>query len=48
MLGLAQPDDRLHAPNEHFELANFFRGIDTSIWLLRFLAGQGRRHQGIR
>ena len=40
MLGLALPDDRLHAPNEHFELDNFFRGIDTSIWLLRLLANR--------
>src|SRR5262245_13949393 len=34
-MGFSLPDDRLHAPNERFLLQNFFRGIDTSIHLLR-------------
>ena len=29
---------RMHAPNEHFCLANFFRGIETSIHFLAELA----------
>ena len=34
LMGFALPDDRMHAPNEKFYLPNFFRGIETSIWLL--------------
>lgn len=34
LLGFALPDDRLHAPNEKFRLAQFYRGIATC---LRFL-----------
>ena len=34
LLGLALPDDRIHAPNEKFHLPNFHRGIATSIWFL--------------
>jgi acetylornithine deacetylase/succinyl-diaminopimelate desuccinylase-like protein len=39
LLGLALPDDGMHAPNERFLLENFLRGIETSI---RFLAELGR------
>jgi acetylornithine deacetylase/succinyl-diaminopimelate desuccinylase-like protein len=31
MMGFGLPDDNLHAPNEKFHLANFYRGIDTII-----------------
>jgi acetylornithine deacetylase/succinyl-diaminopimelate desuccinylase-like protein len=34
LMGFASPDDRLHAPNEKFHLANFFKGIATSIHFL--------------
>jgi acetylornithine deacetylase/succinyl-diaminopimelate desuccinylase-like protein len=34
LMGFGLPDDNLHAPNEKFALANFYRGIDASI---RFL-----------
>jgi acetylornithine deacetylase/succinyl-diaminopimelate desuccinylase-like protein len=34
LLGLAQPDDRAHAPNERFHLPTLWRGIETCIWLL--------------
>jgi acetylornithine deacetylase/succinyl-diaminopimelate desuccinylase-like protein len=34
MMGFALPDDRLHAPDEKFDLECFFRGIDTSIVFL--------------
>ena len=39
LMGFGLPDDNLHAPNEKFHLANFYRGIES---LLRFfvLAGQ--------
>ncbi len=29
MMGFGLPDDNLHAPNEKFSLANFYRGIET-------------------
>jgi acetylornithine deacetylase/succinyl-diaminopimelate desuccinylase-like protein len=38
LMGFALPEDRLHAPNESFSLANFFRGIETSIWFLSEMA----------
>lgn len=38
LMGFALPDDALHAPNEHFCLANFFHGIETSIHFLAELA----------
>lgn len=34
LMGFALPDDRIHAPNEKFHLANFFRGIETCICFL--------------
>lgn len=38
LLGLGSPDDAIHAPNEKFELDNFFRGIRMSAALLEELA----------
>lgn len=31
MMGFGLPDDNLHAPNEKFHLANFYRGIESVI-----------------
>ena len=38
MMGFGLPDDNLHAPNEKFHLANFYRGIES---IVRFLGGVG-------
>jgi acetylornithine deacetylase/succinyl-diaminopimelate desuccinylase-like protein len=36
LMGFGLPDDNLHAPNEKFHLANFYRGIES---IIRFLSG---------
>lgn len=38
LIGFGLPDDRLHSPNEKFHLPNFYRGIETIIHFMRFLA----------
>jgi acetylornithine deacetylase/succinyl-diaminopimelate desuccinylase-like protein len=38
MMGFGLPDDNLHAPNEKFSLANFYRGAET---VARYLAAIG-------
>ncbi len=38
LMGFGLPGDRIHSPNERFLLANFYRGIETSI---RFLQHYG-------
>jgi acetylornithine deacetylase/succinyl-diaminopimelate desuccinylase-like protein len=38
LLGFALPDDRIHAPNEKFELPNFFKGVETCIGFLNEIA----------
>lgn len=38
LMGFALPQDNVHAPNESFDLSNFFRGIETSIWFLAAVA----------
>ena len=38
MLDMGLETDRVHAPNEHFALENYYRGISTSAELLRRLA----------
>jgi acetylornithine deacetylase/succinyl-diaminopimelate desuccinylase-like protein len=38
VMGFGLPDDNLHAPNEKFHLANFYRGIES---IVRFLSGAG-------
>ncbi|HEY74377.1 MAG: dipeptidase [Chloroflexi bacterium] len=38
LMGFGLPDDRLHSPNEKFHLPNFYKGIETAIHFMRFLA----------
>src|SRR5436190_1640349 len=38
MMGFGLPDDNLHAPNEKFNLDNFYKGSET---IARFLAALG-------
>jgi acetylornithine deacetylase/succinyl-diaminopimelate desuccinylase-like protein len=38
LLGLALPNDRAHAPNERFHLANLWSGMATSVWFLAEMA----------
>ena len=38
MMGFGLPDDNLHAPNEKFHLANFYRGIESVITFFEELA----------
>jgi acetylornithine deacetylase/succinyl-diaminopimelate desuccinylase-like protein len=37
MMGFGLPDDNLHAPNEKFHIANFYRGIESIILFLQVL-----------
>jgi len=37
LMGFGLPDDQIHAPNEKFHLPNFYRGIETSVWLMAAL-----------
>ncbi len=37
MMGFGLPDDNLHAPNEKFHIANFYRGIESIVRLLDLL-----------
>jgi acetylornithine deacetylase/succinyl-diaminopimelate desuccinylase-like protein len=39
LIGVGLPDDAIHAPNEKFDLDQFFRGIDTMVYLYDELAG---------
>lgn len=43
LMGFGLPGDNMHAPNEKFELENFYRGIETSIWYLAAMAAQQSR-----
>jgi acetylornithine deacetylase/succinyl-diaminopimelate desuccinylase-like protein len=43
LMGFALPDDQMHAPNEHFRLDQFFKGIATCVHFLRALAALPRR-----
>ncbi|MEO9169840.1 MAG: dipeptidase [Candidatus Baltobacteraceae bacterium] len=42
MIGVGLPDDQIHAPNEKFDLAQFFGGITTMVCLYDELAGMKR------
>ena len=39
MMGFGLPDDCLHAPNEKFHIANFYRGIESIILFFEDLGG---------
>ena len=39
MMGFGLPDDNLHAPNEKFHLANFYRGIESIVRFLGLVGG---------
>ncbi len=43
MMGFGLPDDNLHAPNEKFHIANFYRGIES---LIRFFERLGAEKIG--
>lgn len=38
LMGFGLPGDRIHSPNERFLLANFYRGIETSIRFMQYYA----------
>ena len=38
MMGFGLPDDNIHAPNEKFHIANFYRGIESIIVFFETLA----------
>lgn len=42
MMGFGLPDDNLHAPNEKFHIANFYRGIES---IIRFFEQVGDLHR---
>jgi acetylornithine deacetylase/succinyl-diaminopimelate desuccinylase-like protein len=46
LMGFGLPDDSIHAPNEKFSLANFYRGISTSIWFLTAVDAMHRATTG--
>jgi len=39
LLGHGLPDDRLHAPNEKFNISHFYKGIRTIVRLLDEVGG---------
>jgi acetylornithine deacetylase/succinyl-diaminopimelate desuccinylase-like protein len=40
LMGFGLPDENAHAPNEHFDLVNFYGGIKSSAYFLGELAGK--------
>jgi acetylornithine deacetylase/succinyl-diaminopimelate desuccinylase-like protein len=42
LMGFGLPDDNLHAPNEHFRVDCYEKGIDTAIAFYEELAGAAR------
>ncbi len=36
LIGFGLPSDNLHAPNEHYGLDNFFKGIETIIYFIKY------------
>ena len=42
MMGFGLPDDNLHAPNEKFHIANFYRGIESIITFFEELGSNER------
>ena len=43
LLGFGLNDENLHAPDEHFRIENFYKGIETSQELLRALAAAHKK-----
>ncbi len=41
MMGFGLPDDNLHAPNEKFHIANFYRGIESIILFFQAVGAVG-------
>jgi acetylornithine deacetylase/succinyl-diaminopimelate desuccinylase-like protein len=39
LMGFGLPDDNLHAPDEHYALENYYRGIETAIAFYEHLGG---------
>lgn len=48
LMGFALPDDRMHAPNERFQLAQFYGGVRTCIHFLEAVGQMGGEHQAER
>jgi acetylornithine deacetylase/succinyl-diaminopimelate desuccinylase-like protein len=46
LMGLALPDDRMHAPDEKFHLPNLYRGIEASIRFLQRVGRMAPRRRG--
>ena len=42
MVGVGLPDDRIHAPDERFDLDQYFRGVQTIVRLWDELLGTPR------
>jgi acetylornithine deacetylase/succinyl-diaminopimelate desuccinylase-like protein len=42
LMGFALPTDNIHGPNERFSLANFYKGILTSIYFLQEISSAGK------
>ena len=42
LLGFGLNDENLHAPDEHFRIENFYKGIELSAELLKALAAVKR------
>lgn len=43
MLGFGLPDENAHAPNENFDLGNFYRGIQSSAYFFELFGEAGKR-----
>ena len=41
LMGFGLPDDNLHAPNEKFSIANFYRGTESIVRFLTLCGGKG-------
>ena len=45
LVGFGHQDDRIHSPNEKFDLASYYKGIESSAALLNAFAGLSSRDQ---
>ena len=39
LLGYGLPDDRLHSPNEKFNISHFYNGLRTTVRVLDLVGG---------